>query len=258
VASATRYPYSRDGATAFRPEDGFLDALTTLAVVAGATERVRLGTSVLVVGMRHPLALAKAVATLDVLSNGRVVLAIGAGWLKEEMEALGADFATRGARMCETVSALRRLWTVGRAAAEGTQVQFHEMVCEPKPAQPGGPPIWVGGTSVSALRRAAEYGDGWHAVGSRVDVLADGRRQLDQFARELSRDPSLLNFSTSAGLPIDPALALDRLRGLQGIGIDDAILNLPADNVRDMRAQIDRLASDILPALRATEGDAAC
>ena len=258
VTMSTLYPYSRDGTTSFKPEDGFLDALSTLAVIAGATERVGLGTSVLVVGMRHPLALAKAVATLDVLSQGRVILAVGAGWLKEEIEALGADFATRGTRMRETVSALRRLWTAGRAGAEGTQVRFREMVCEPKPMQPGGPPIWVGGTSDAALRRAAEYGDGWHAVGSRVDLLVERRQRLEQFARGLSRDPSRLNFSTSTGLPADPALALNRLRDLKRIGVDDAILNLPADNVREMRVQIERLAVDVLPALRATPGEAAC
>jgi probable F420-dependent oxidoreductase len=254
VTTSTRYPYSRDGTTSFKSEDGFLDALTTLAVIAGATERVRLGTSVLVVGIRHPLALAKQVATLDVLSEGRVVLGIGAGWLKEEMAALGVDYATRGARMRETVSVLRRLWTAGRAAAEGTQVQFPEMVCEPKPIQPGGPPIWVGGTSDAALRRAAEYGDGWHAVGSRPEALAEGRRRLDEFARE----PGGLNFSTSAGLPADPELAGARLRDLQGIGVDDVILNLPAENVREMRAQIDRLAFEILPAIRPSAGKAAC
>ena len=258
ATTSTRYPYSRDGSTSFKPEDGFLDALTTLAVIAGATERVRLGTSVLVVGIRHPLALAKAVATLDVLSEGRVVLGIGAGWLKEEMAALGVDYATRGVRMRETVSVLRRLWTDGRAGAEGTQVQFPVMVCEPRPFQAGGPPIWVGGTSDAALRRAAEYGDGWHAVGSRVEALAERRRRLDEFARERRRDPSRLNFSTSAGLPTDPALALTRLRDLQNIGVDDAILNLPAENVREMRAQIDRLASEILPPLRSIAREATC
>jgi probable F420-dependent oxidoreductase len=249
--TGSRYPYSRDGTTAFKPEDGFLDALTTLAVIAGATERIRLGTSVLVLPMRQPLPVAKAVATLDVLSQGRLVLALGTGWLREEFDALGVPFATRGERLAEMVAALRRLWADGRATVEGEHVRFGEVVCEPRPVQPGGPPLWIGGTSEAALRRAAEYGDGWHAVGSRPELLAEGRRRLAELARGAGRDPAALNFSTSAGLPGDRGLALERLAALQAAGLDDVVLNLPGATVREMRAQIDRLAADLLPALPA-------
>jgi probable F420-dependent oxidoreductase len=249
--TGSRYPYSRDGTTAFKPEDGFLDALTTLAVIAGATDRIRLGTSVLVLPMRQPLPVAKAVATLDVLSQGRLVLALGTGWLREEFDALGVPFATRGERLAEMVAALRRLWADGRAAAEGEHVSFQEVVCEPRPVQPGGPPLWIGGTSEAALRRAAEYGDGWHAVGSRPERLAEGRRRLAELARGYGRDPAALNFSTSAGLPSERGLALERLLALQAAGLDDVVLNLPGRTVGEMRAQIDRLAADLLPALAA-------
>jgi probable F420-dependent oxidoreductase len=251
--AASRYPYSRDGSTAFKPEDGFLDALTTLAVIAGATERIRLGTSVLVLPMRQSLPLAKAVATLDVLSGGRVVLALGAGWLREEFEALGVPFAGRSERMAEMVQALRALWSEGRASREGRHVRFPEVVCEPRPLQTGGPPLWIGGTSEAALRRAAEYGDGWHAVGSRLELLTDGRRRLSELALAAGRRPEHLNFSTSAGLPSDPGRALERLRALQEIGLDDLVLNLPAGSVDEMLSRLDGLAADLLPALPAGE-----
>jgi probable F420-dependent oxidoreductase len=249
----SRYPYSRDGTTVFKPEDGFLDALTTLAVIAGATERIRVGTSVLVLPMRQPLPVAKAVATLDVLSGGRLVLALGTGWLREEFDALGVPFETRGERLAEMVTALRRLWADGRAAAEGEHIRFEEVVCEPRPVRPGGPPLWIGGTSEAALRRAAEYGDGWHAVGSRPGLLAEGRRRLAELALAAGREPGALNFSTSAGLPADPGRALERLTALQAAGLDDLVLNLPGETVHDMLLHIDRLATDLLPALVAAE-----
>jgi probable F420-dependent oxidoreductase len=248
----SRYPYSRDGSTSFKPEDGFLDALTTLAVVAGATERIRLGTSVLVLPMRDPLPVAKAVATLDVLSGGRLVLALGTGWLREEFEALGVPFEGRSRRLREMVDALRELWSRGRAAAEGREVRFPEVVCEPRPLQRGGPPLWVGGTSEAALRRAAEFGDGWHAVGSRPEMLAAGRKRLAELALAAGRRAERLNFSTSAGLPADPARALERLSVLQEIGLDDVVLNLPAASLDEMRLHLDRLATDLLPALAAS------
>jgi hypothetical protein len=114
------------------------------------------------------------------------------------------------------------------------------------------PQIVVGGMSDQAFRRAAEYGDGWHAVGSRLELLSEGRRRVSELALAGGRRPEQLNFSTSAGLPADPGRALERLSVLQEIGLDDVVLNLPAASLDEMRLHLDRLATDLLPALAAS------
>src|SRR5207248_3184110 len=137
----------------------------------GATKRIRLGTSVLVAPMREPLQLAKAVATLDVLSCGRVLLGAGAGWWKEEFAARGVDFTDRGARLGEQIGILKQLWTDVRLEHHGGFYDIGEVACEPRLIQPGGPPLLVGGMHRAARRRAALVGDGWHAIGADIDVI---------------------------------------------------------------------------------------
>lgn len=237
VASTSQYPYRADG-TPFQASDGFLDSLTMLAVVAGVTERVRLGTSVLLAPLRHPLALAKTIATLDVLSNGRVELALGAGWWREEYEALGIDFATRGARLDETIDALRDLWTDGVAARDGATVSFPEAVCEPRPIQPGGPPLWVGGTSEPAMRRAVRLGVGWHGVGGSRSALADARQRLGELAAGLDRPP--VPMSSSIGLPLDVDGAVSRLTALRTDGVNQVVVNFPTDSVDELAGHLRR------------------
>jgi alkanesulfonate monooxygenase SsuD/methylene tetrahydromethanopterin reductase-like flavin-dependent oxidoreductase (luciferase family) len=131
--------------------------------------------------MRDPLLVAKTVATLDVLSGGRMILAVGAGWWKEEFQALGQQFARRGARMDEQIAILRALWRDGVLAHKGDFYEFDELVCEPRPLQAAGPPIWIGGMGPAGRRRAATIGDGWHALGSHDGTLlegfAEGRRR---------------------------------------------------------------------------------
>jgi probable F420-dependent oxidoreductase len=247
------YPYRRGGVP-FEPEDGFLDAITTLAVVAGATSRVRLGTSILVAPMREPLQLAKAIGTLDVLSNGRVLLGFGAGWWKEEFDALGAEFAARGARFDEQLEILRSLWREGRLEHHGRFYDFGEIVCEPRPVQPGGPPLLIGGMGERAHRRAAVLGDGWHAVGAKVEALVEGHDSVRRFAEAAGRDPDSLLLSTSAGLPADPEEAGRRLRRLEDAGVGNVVLNLPVSGVPEMRAAIEVLATEVLPAVSGGRG----
>jgi probable F420-dependent oxidoreductase len=242
----TQYPYSSDGLP-FTPDEGFLDALTTLAVVAGATQRVKLGTSVLVAPMREPLQLAKAVATLDVLSGGRVVLGLGVGWWKEEFDALGVDFSARGARVDEQIGVLRRLWADGRLEHHGRFYDFGEVACEPRPVQPGGPRLLVGGIHPASRRRAARLGDGWHAVGSNTESLAEGYAEVRQLAQEAGRDPDAILLSTSAGLPADPTDAVRRLTRLAQAGVGNVVLNLGSAGAAETCAAIEILATQVLP-----------
>ena len=139
------------------------EALSTLAWVAGKTARIRVGTSILVLPMRHALLAAKQIATIDDLSAGRVVVGLGAGWIKTEFENVGANFSQRGRVLDESIRAMRTLWTSDRPSFAGEYYNFNDTLFFPKPAQPGGPPVWIGGNSDAALRRTALLGDAWHA-----------------------------------------------------------------------------------------------
>ena len=141
----------------------WLDPFDTLAFLAGVTERVRIGMSVLIVPYRHPFDVARRVATIDVLSGGRFVLGIGVGWLEEEFDLLGVPFQRRGKRTREYVEMMKALWTEDGPRYEGEFVQLREDVnVLPRPLQKPHPPIWVGGESEYALKRVACFGDGWH------------------------------------------------------------------------------------------------
>jgi probable F420-dependent oxidoreductase len=195
VTVESAYPYDASGR---HPSQGdALEALSLIAFVAGQTTRLRLITSVLILPYRNPVLTAKTVATIDVLSQGRVTLAIGVGWMAEEFEALDApDFARRGTVTDEWVSIFKKLWSPGPVSHAGTHYSFGPVRCEPLPVQKPHPPIWVGGHSVPALRRTARYADGWHPLGT-VDsaelrppeiaaMLDDLRRMTEAFGRDFN------------------------------------------------------------------------
>ena len=173
-----------------------MEALTTLAYVAAVTERIGIGTEVLVLPQRQPVLVAKQVSTLDTLSGGRVRLGVGVGWQESEYEALGMDFHTRGAAMDEAIALLRACWTEPSITAEGEHYPVQAMAMEPKPPQTGGPPIWIGGGSPAALKRAGTIGDGWLAgAGANSEGIATVKRH----AEEAGRDPDALGFQTWLG-----------------------------------------------------------
>lgn len=247
--SESTYPYRPDGLP-FSAADGFLEALTTLAVVAGATSRVMLGTSVLVLPMRDPLTTVKVVSTLDVLSEGRTILAMGAGWWREEFAALGQRFQGRGRRFDEQLAVMRAAWREGTTSFDGEFYAFEELACLPLPTQPGGPPVLIGGMGPAAHRRAARFGDGWHAVGGGdVHVLRDGRTRIDELAVAHGRDPRTITLSTSAGLSTDDDRAVARLRELAAVGVDHLVLNLPGEPDEVVR-RVEHLANVVLPAAK--------
>ncbi len=159
------YPYDASGR---HPSHGdAMEALSTIAFVAGRTSALRLITSVLILPYRNPLLTAKMVATIDVLSQGRITLGIGVGWMEEEFAALDApDFARRGAVTDEWVTIFKKLWSPGPVEHAGKFYSFGPVRCEPLPVQKPHPPIWVGGHSAPALRRTARYADGWHPLGT--------------------------------------------------------------------------------------------
>jgi probable F420-dependent oxidoreductase len=218
LRSESVYPYG-DGEAPFAPEDGFLAAFTTLATIAGATERLAIGLSVLVLPMREPPGAAKVIATVDVLSGGRVIVGAGAGWWCEEFPALGAQFERRGRRLDEQIGILRALWRDGVSRHRGEFYECDDLVCEPRPLQQDGPPILIGGMGPTARRRAGCLGDGWHALGSHGPTLANGIAEVRQIAREAGRNEHVLTLSASIGLPAERERAVQRLRRLQQSGV---------------------------------------
>jgi probable F420-dependent oxidoreductase len=158
------YPYTADGKY---PGTGYhLETLTTMAFLAGATQRIRFVTSVMIAPYRNPIVTAKMLASLDVLSQGRVIVGLGVGWMKEEFENLGAPaYAERGRVTDEYIRAFRNLWTQDHPSFSGKYCNFSDIVFLPKPVQKPSIPIWIGGHSKQALRRAGELGDGWHPIG---------------------------------------------------------------------------------------------
>ena len=201
----SKYPYTVSGV--FPGQGDALEQLALMAFIAGKTERLRLVTSVMILPYRNPVATAKTLATIDVLSRGRVTVGVGVGWLREEFEALGAaDFDRRGAVSDEYLRIFKALWTESPVSFAGEFYRFDDVRCLPEPVQKPHPPIWIGGHSKAALRRVARLGDGWHPVGANPAVPltpADLRRDLEELYRLTEaegRDPSALTISYKAPL----------------------------------------------------------
>ena len=175
----------------FPIEVPWLEPLTVLAAIAGATSRVRLATGILIAPLRPAIVLAKTIATLDVLSQGRVELGVGVGWQREEYDAAGLDFETRAQRLDDTIAACRVLWRDSPASFSSPQVSFEKIWCEPRPLQPGGIPVWFSGTLIKRnVERIVRWGDGWIQImtATRAD-LADGAKRLAEAFAKAGRDP---------------------------------------------------------------------
>ena len=204
------YPYSLTGdiLAAGQSGDGeWPEQITTLAYLAGVTERIRLVTSVMIIPYRNPILTAKMLSTLDMLSKGRLILGAGVGWMEEEFELLDAPpFAERGAVTNEYLQAFIELWTKDDPKFEGKYVNFSDITFLPKPVQKPYPPIWIGGQSKPAIRRAAQIGDCWHPVGAipaaplEPEELAENLVLLHQYAEKAGRDPATIQVSVKAPL----------------------------------------------------------
>lgn len=194
VVMSSRIDRYRWGAFPDTVDSPWLEPLTVLAAIAGATSRVRLGTSILIAPLRPAALLAKVAATLDVLSRGRLELGVGVGWQPEEYEAEGLDFETRGQALTDTMAACRALWGPSPTTFSSPTVSFRDIWCEPKPVQPGGPPILFAGTlTPHNRRRIVTGGAGWIPImrATLEDIAAGIALLRDEFARA-GRDPGTL------------------------------------------------------------------
>jgi probable F420-dependent oxidoreductase len=175
------------------PEAPWFEPLIVLAAVASATTRVRLATGILIAPLRPAVLLAKQAATLDVLSRGRLDLGVGTGWQREEYDAEGIDFSRRGQLLSNTLAACKVLWCDTPAALDTPTVKFRDIYCEPKPLQPGGVPLWIGGSLRPNLDRIVKWGDAWIPImGATLEAIADGARQITDAWSAAGRDPAAL------------------------------------------------------------------
>jgi len=242
----SKYPYNETGDFPLPPTAAFLEPLTALALVAGATERIRLGTTVLVLPHRHPVLAAKMLATLDHLAPGRVILGAGVGWLREEIELFGVDYARRGAWSDEALRIMRTCWREERPSFRGEFVSFDPVGFAPKPAH-GTIPIWIGGHTPRALRRVAELGDGWHAAFPSAAKMTAGLTELAAACRKAGRDPKALTLSARMGLPArqDTNALVGEIRALADLGVRHVILESRVRDLADMREIYERFAADV-------------
>ncbi len=219
-------------AGSIRPPESFHDALTVLTWAAAATSRAGLGTSVLVAPYRPPVLLAKAVASLDALSGGRVVVGVASGWMEAEFAALGVPFAGRGRRTDEALEVMRALWS-GEAPADP---RLAGMSLRPRPARPGGPPVWVGGDSDAGIARAVRAGQGWHTTVSDPERLPERVEALHAALAATGRPRE--GFTLSVRVRAD----LERLRRvaprLRALGVDHVLVDDPDEDPASVRGRV--------------------
>ena len=218
-ATMSGSPHHGDSHPPIPPQTPMYDAIAYLAYLAGQTSTIRFGTYVYNIGLRHPFVSARAATTLDIVSGGRFDFGIGASWLREEWDAVGLDFDPRGARVDEALEVCRSLWTEPTVEHHGRFFDFDAVAFEPKPVQPGGPPVHVGGDGTAALRRVARHGGGWLPMNHSLDMLPASLKALAQLWADHGRSgrPEI-----SIGLPVDTP---DDVKRMADAGIDRLIVS---------------------------------
>ncbi len=267
----SRYPYSEEGDWAGRNTGECLDVLTTLTFLAGCTDRVRLLSSVMVVPHRPAILTAKIIATADVLSEGRMIIGCGAGWMQEEIEALGtAPYAERGKVTDEYIAAFRELWTKERPEFAGKYVSFGNILFEPKPTKKPHPPIWVGGESAPAMRRAIKLGDAWYPASSnpanRLDTATRVAGAMEAFkglCETAGRDPTSIGLAHVVLWPVNwtaeaahsggrrtftgsSAEMLEDAQALAAAGVGDVNVSFPAPTVAETLERMERFGQEVM------------
>lgn len=267
------YPYTDTGEFPGLSSGSSLEQLTLLAFLAGQTSNIRLVTSVLIVPHRNPLVAAKTLATLDVLSKGRLVVGIGVGWMKEEFEALGLPpFEERGAVTDEYLRIFKELWTNDNPSFNGKYCSFSGINFLPKPVQKPHPPLWVGGESMAAVRRAAQLCDGWYPIGSNPQFRMDTPELLNEKLQRLrtemnkcDREPGAVNliyrthdYDLSSGRPSETdrnfftgsadQIASD-IRRYEEIGVSYMVMDFGrnSQSLEDVLGNMEDMANEVWP-----------
>jgi probable F420-dependent oxidoreductase len=266
---SSSYPYDAEGASPFDPTQPFYEPLSVLNFLAGCTNRIRLGTHVLIVPYRQPVYTAKILATLDALSGGRLIVGAGAGWMAEEFAALRlTNYAKRGAVTNEYLLLFKELWTKDEPEFRGEYVQVSGIGFQPKPVQRPHPPIWIGGHSGPALRRVALLGDGWMPIGLRPQSLLQPVEMAQKVARlkallhDANRAEDAVTISFTAPVVVtrtpdaprpllqgNPREIAADLRQYEALGVQNFNINLPGFDVGKQAEAMDQLAREVVPLL---------
>ena len=235
----SRYPYARSGKMGIPPEGWFVDPLISLAHVAAATKKIRLGTGVNIFPQTNPLLFAKQAASIDVLSNGRLTLGLGIGWLEEEYQAMGTPFARRGARFDDYLAAVKKVWSGDVVEHESEFLSWHGFKSYPTPMQQPHPPILIGGTTKKTLERVVSAADGWYAPSDSQQELEQGVAELKQMAADAQRPFDSIDVTINWRLGKHP----DALPAYEDLGITRAVAMLGATGESDPKKAIDLIAS---------------
>jgi probable F420-dependent oxidoreductase len=265
------YPYSSTGHLPGGAAQDYLEPLAVLAWLAHVTRKIRIGTSVLVIPYRNPVVTAKTLATIDRLSNGRVILGAGVGWLREEFEALAAPpFEARGAVTDEYLQLMRATWTTDPVRFEGKHYTVRNVHALPKPVQRHGIPIWIGGHTDAAVKRAATLGDAWHPIALRPPGLllpaeyATRVKQLHAWAQRAGRDPKSIALTLRVPMEVRAKTAKtpagdrpmfqgtaaeirDDLRAYAALGVSHVIFDAAHSDLKSMLQNMERFANDVRP-----------
>ena len=242
----------------------FYDPVATLAYVAGLTRRVRLGTTVLILSYRNPIVLAKALATVDQLSGGRLIFGAAAGWAELEFRALGVPFEERGPRSDEYLALIKALWTQERPSFQGRFFSFSDLHFLPRPVQRPHPPIWIGGRSRRALRRAVEHGDAWHPTFTPPAQLQQEYQALREMAAQRGRaTPPALTMRLGVRLGREAvrgdgrqpgtgsaAQVAEDLRRYAEVGVEHLVLDFPTEEAPELFRAMEVVARAVLPRVR--------
>lgn len=246
VTEHTHIPARREtpwpgGAELPREYSHTLDPFVTLATAAAVTTTLRVGTGVCLIAQHDPIVLAKQLATLDHLSGGRVLFGVGAGWNREEMRNHGVDPATRFASMRERVEAIRAIWTQDEASYAGRHVAFERIWSWPKPVQPGGPPVLIGGSGPKVLERVVAYGDGWTPIGRQTGDLSDLAARIAELQDRAAAAGRRRIPVTVYGGATNP----ETLGRLAAMGVDRVLHLLPSAGAADVVALLQRIAGAV-------------
>jgi len=266
---APRYPYAESGE--YSGGDSYLEQLTLLTFAAAHTSRIRLVPLVMVLPWRNPVHAAKILATIDILSSGRLTVGVGVGWMREEFEALGAPpFESRGEVSDEYLLAFKELWTSEHPEFHGKYCSFSDIAFDPKPVQKPHPPIWVGGESPRALRRAAKLGDGWcprwgwsaHPLRTAAQV-AQSIDRLSRYAEDAERDPDEIEvvyhgaaYRDREEQVVDGARAMftgslsqvaEDINELESMGVRNVMLSFVGEDLDATLERMEQFASRVMP-----------
>ena len=234
---ASTYPYSNSGRIPGDPE-GLLDPFTALTYIASCTQNIRLGTGICLVPQRQPVYTAKMVADVDFLSGGRLDFGVGVGWLKEEFDNLGADFARRGKLCEEYINAMKELWSEGVSTFSSPSVEIAPCHFNPKPVQKPHPPIYFGGESDAALKRVAQQGDGWYGYDMAPSDLARRLQALDAALADADRRREDITLIVGPNRhPVTP----ETTASYRDLGVDQLVVPVFGSTIEKLALRVDAL-----------------